>query len=450
MPLIPVLTLLVATAGAGGPALEVHNCDFGETYAFAIPQCQGRIDNLGGEAVRLRIAPAPPNDTVAPITVTVPAKRSVEVPLRAAIGNRTGKTINYFSVAPESGTGKPVYIEAHGFAMSALDQVRPSIDFGVVDTGRVPAASQDLTLESHDTADFRIVRVIDKPGQLKVSITPDRRGIQATVRRDADWGVLHGIIKLAIDTPHQKEAWVAVNGSIHGPIAPEANPVSLGMLSSGREQMLQITALRSGDGKPFRVGALKVEGIAGTAETAACTPVEEGCKVLRLKISDKQGPGMVRGRVVVDLPDSGKPLPIEFQGFLVGPEGLERDAPDAVGVQPPAQDSKAHEVPVQARNASGAGDSAPPPGTGPLLKWSVKDERVVYGYQVFRAGSAEGPFVLLNVPAIPAKGSSESGSSYQWRDTSATPGKTYWYYVGVVYNDGRKEKITPEMKALAK
>jgi len=85
-----------------------------------------------------------------------------------------------------------------------------------------------------------------------------------------------------------------------------------------------------------------------------------------------------------------------------------------------------------------------------LLKWSVVNESIIHGYQIFRATDEKGPFVLLNRATLPPKSRDNSGSAYQWRDNDAESGKTYWYYIGIVYGDGHRQQLTGPQKVVAK
>jgi hypothetical protein len=41
-------------------------------------------------------------------------------------------------------------------------------------------------------------------------------------------------------------------------------------------------------------------------------------------------------------------------------------------------------------------------------------------------------------------------STYAWRDDSATPGKTYWYYIGLLNRDGTKQQLSGPQAVKAK
>ncbi|MCR6701350.1 MAG: hypothetical protein NVV68_09455 [Dokdonella sp.] len=93
----------------------------------------------------------------------------------------------------------------------------------------------------------------------------------------------------------------------------------------------------------------------------------------------------------------------------------------------------------------------PPAGRGPLLKWSVANEEAVYGYVILRGDSESGPFERVSKDTIPA-GTFEEGyaNAYQWRDTSAVVGQTYWYSIGLINKDGTKDSLTGPQRVVAK
>jgi hypothetical protein len=92
----------------------------------------------------------------------------------------------------------------------------------------------------------------------------------------------------------------------------------------------------------------------------------------------------------------------------------------------------------------------PPPGDGPLIKWSATNEQLVYGYAVYRADSEKGPFVRVTDHVIQTGNADGTGSKYQWRDNSAISGRTYWYYIGILNRDGSKQQLSTPQKVVAK
>lgn len=84
----------------------------------------------------------------------------------------------------------------------------------------------------------------------------------------------------------------------------------------------------------------------------------------------------------------------------------------------------------------------------PVLNWTSQDEDGVYGYIIYRASSEAGPFRRIN-PRIVARakdgGSNEAAaasSRYRYVDTSAKAGQVYYYYIDVIAESGRKQRLT--------
>ncbi|MDE1960563.1 MAG: hypothetical protein KGH80_03110, partial [Xanthomonadaceae bacterium] len=93
-----------------------------------------------------------------------------------------------------------------------------------------------------------------------------------------------------------------------------------------------------------------------------------------------------------------------------------------------------------------------PPGHGPLLKWQVSNENNLYGYLIYRGDGENGPFLRVNRDIVRVGEDKGDGvtSTYAWRDDSATAGKTYWYYIGMLYRDGSKQQLSGPQKVMAK
>ena len=92
-----------------------------------------------------------------------------------------------------------------------------------------------------------------------------------------------------------------------------------------------------------------------------------------------------------------------------------------------------------------------PDGKGPLLKWQVASEEQLHGYVVYRATSEKSNYAIVSKNAIPVmRENFPSSNTYFWRDTSAQPGETYWYYVADILLDGRLQPLTGPQKVVAK
>lgn len=474
---------LASAAGSSSP-LNIGNCEFGEVVAFGTVDCWFRLTNTSERPLTVSIEPRQPGDAAEPAHVTIPVKGTVDVATRVAIGNAMGEVKHHYriTIAGTSGEGFAI---ASGFALGSLDELKPSLSFGNVELTDPPPEKQ-IELSSRDIADFRILRITDSPQAVDASIAPDGRTLKVRIRPDAPWAVLDDYIKLAINTPRQKEAWVHVGADVHGQVSAEKNPVSFGFVAPGTDRQVSFD-LNHSEGKSFRIGSMNLEGFDGRASITDCEPAKVGCQSVVLHIADDRKPGFIRGVLDVELPDYDRELALNVWGILQSapaPEATTKDDTTKVkspsGAEAPTVADSAVDAEDPAATetvASGGSESAPdrpssnpsdtktpsgkrradspvsepltqPPGSGPLLKWSTAVEGSVHGYQIFRSDAASGPFVLQNAKTIPAH--PDTGSIYQWRDTAVEQGKAYWYYVGVVYKNGKKEKLSPPQRTVAK
>ncbi|MGA9422465.1 MAG: hypothetical protein WBW61_08885, partial [Rhodanobacteraceae bacterium] len=479
-----IFTHILLAAGLASTApspITVDNCQFGEVHAFDSTECIFHVHNSSTHPISIDIKAGQPEDSATPSATDVSPGATVNVTAHIAIGNGVGDVKHYFRIGRADGDARAVYAYADGFALSALDQFLPNLAFGNVNIAS-EAPERDIKLSSRDNADFRILRITGMPDAVDATIAPDGRTLHVRIRKDAPWAVLDDYIKLAINTPYQKKGWVRVTGDIHGAVAPKKNPVSLGFVAPGKDRQVAFD-LTHAEGKSFRVGSMTLDGFKGRATTRDCEPAKLGCKSVVLHIADDQRPGIMRGTLTI-VPDTGRSLAVKVWAILQAPqpaEAAQREAkkilPDAskknanASTQPPrAAIANANDVSGDSLHpkhvAALAGGSStksgaspaikhepalmepPPPGTGPLLKWSTTDEGGVHGYQIYRSDSADGPFVLQNRKTIRAH--PDKGSDYQWRDTHVEHGKAYWYYIGVVYKNGRKDKLSSPQRTVAK
>ncbi|MGA8278754.1 MAG: hypothetical protein WB784_11250 [Rhodanobacteraceae bacterium] len=479
-----ILTNIVLVAGlaTAAPApITVDNCQFGEVHAFDSTECTFHVHNSSAHPISVNIKAGQPEDTATPSTVKLSPGATTSITAHIAIGNGVGDVKHYFRISRADGGARAVYAHADGFALTALDQLLPNLAFGNVNIAS-DTPEKDIELSSHDSADFRILRMTSKPDAVDATVAPDGRSLDVKIRKDAPWAVLDDYIKLAINTPNQKEAWVRVTGDIHGAVAPKKNPVSFGFVAPGKDRHVAFD-LAHAEGKSFRVGKMTLDGFNGRATTRDCEPAKPACKSVVLHIANDQKPGIVRGTLTIRLPDANRNLAVNVWGILQAarpPETAQSDANNAAteanrkkaiassqpgktgtakiveGSRSSSRSEHAAAIAGETQVKSGAAPMSkhasapmePPSGTGPLLKWSTTDEGGVHGYQIYRSDSADGPFVLQNAKTIRAH--PDSGSTYQWRDTNVEHHKAYWYYIGVVYKDGRKDKLSPPQRTVAK
>ena len=451
----------VEKAVVASSAIGAASCEFGEVYSFTPAGCAIEFSNNSDKSIRVfDIAASKPEVKVERSEVVVPPHAKVQV--RVNIETRTAGGRRY-SLRYSTGekNSKPQQVEVSGFILSALDEVKPTLDMGVVEVSKRPEPHM-IGLSSRETPSFEILKVLSAPSWLNVEIAEDRRQIRATVKSDADWGLQADYIKLEINTPRQKEAWIEVRADIHGDVVPSANPFDLGMMhyGSAKEYMIRLNSL---SGREIKIGKVSLDGVVGKTSIAQCAPKAPDCRMIRLAVSDKQAGGSIKGKVLVSLPDYGKTLPITVWGLLfpksVKFEKLDQDESDGEKSAQSASskiDSVTSADKVNLSNELGKAFSTrtssvlpPAPGNGPLLKWEVSNGRSIYGFQIFRSDSESGPFVLLN--PSPIKAIADDGAiAYQWRDESAKSGSTYWYYIGTMSFGSVKSKLTAPQKVIAK
>ena len=276
------------------------------------------------------------------------------------------------------------------------------------------------------------------------------------MRANAPWGYQGDFIKLSTNTAAQKEVWVGVQADIHGDVVPASNPFDLGLMHLGNrnEHLIRLT---SKSGKRFAIGRIELDKLHGTTAIEPCQPVADGCRMIRLRVSEEQPTGSVVGKLWVDLPGYSQRMLIAVHGLLLAKDAkINKLGPEKImqaSSKKNAQSSAAAaeiDISKAIQGAVQTADDLPLAGTGPLLKWSVMNEAALHGYQIFRATDENGPFVLTTRQSVPVKKHDNTGSTYQWRDNTAESGKTYWYYIGLVYNDGHKQQLTGPQKVVAK
>jgi hypothetical protein len=170
-------------------------------------------------------------------------------------------------------------------------------------------------------------------------------------------------------------------------------------------------------------------------------------------ITDAQPLGMVSGRLRIELPEYHRDISLAVGGLLLNRDTVVKDLDEKADKGNPQSAQTTQNTPVDLgkalRSATKRVDPADPPGHGPLLKWSVANEGLVYGYLIYRGDSEAGPFVRVNDEIIRAM--NEDGSSeYKWRDASAVSGRTYWYYIGVLKQSGVRQDLSGPQKVVAR
>jgi hypothetical protein len=258
-------------------------------------------------------------------------------------------------------------------------------------------------------------------------------------------GPFDHLVKLAISSADQKEVWVEVTGNIAADIGPPKNPYWLGEIT--REPKLTLTVpIIDRKGNTFSIGSVTSSEFVATYDQAPCEPASVSCRNLLIHVSDEQPAGLFKSHIDVELVGRKKHLTVEIWGAL-GERGKsgEAAAPPTITKIPvsTSQNEDFVSVPPPLKV------QPDPPGAGPLLKWTVGPQEGVYGYQVIRGDSLDGPFNLVGPRVIAKLDNGRGPVAYRWRDTSVVKGRTYWYYVAALYSSGDRKPLSEPHKAVA-
>jgi hypothetical protein len=449
LPLFPFATSILST----------DDCWFGERHSFSKVDCRVTLHNADSKPLHVELRAR--GITTSPGELDIPAKGSAEADVHLDIGNAVGRFEWPIRIHSDRAADTTVWVR--GFAMSVLDSPRAEIQFGEIDVSS--KTTETLKIASHEVGDFRIEKVLSHPDGLDVTIDPGGGTLSARLSDDAPLGVIDGEIKLAINTPLQREAWIHVHADVRGEVAIDSNPFWFGDVAIGANSGA-IIPLRTTTGRPFRIGAVKLGLVEGSTGLASCEPAADNCKAIRILFNDAQRIGLTRATLDIELPDQHRRMNLQVWGTLYD---AKRDATSDGRPMPqvPIPDlsspwtegivdsvnAPVYSVPqlVDPMDVSGGPQppTDPPSGTGPLLKWATANESGVYGYQVFRSESEKGPFVLQNSAVLRKHAKEYTGAPYFWRDDQATKGSTYWYYVGVIYKDGTKQVLSAPHRKIA-
>lgn len=453
-------TVLASTASASPPGhLSVHNCQFPETLVFSTARCEITVKNDGKESIRIvRIVPNNSSDSAEPASVTLSAGESAKLQLVIRPEAAVGLTNRMFLLDTGDSKAAPIYGYAQGFVGSVLDDPRPSVDFGDLNIGN-DLPSREVELVSRDNAGLRAKAIVESPDFINAKVENDGRTIRISYKASAPWGQrLNDRVVVSLNAPQQEKVAIAVTAHVIGDVAPDQEPVSLGIVRTDEDRDYFIS-LKSRSGKPIRTGSVKLEGLKGAkAEAVECAPAADGCKRIRVSAGKAMGFGPVEGALTVELPDYRQILPIRVAATALPPGVEPAEEPEQ---EVPTEEQKRLRADPKARGANDIrevlkakvreSNTPAPPGRGPLLKWSVANEEAVYGYVILRGDSEKGPFERVSKETISA-GVFEEGyaNSYQWRDTSAVVGQVYWYSIGLINKDGTKDSLTGPQRVVAK
>ena len=452
--LFHVLMLIASAQTSSQSKLLIEPCKTAEVYAFSKSDCLIKLFNSGEKPIHiLNLQADSEGDLLPSIDEVVQPGSERFLMVGFSAGNAIGTTYHTYRLRTDELAFEARTFGIRAFALSAFEEYKPELDFGVVNAVGQSSAKL-LEFHAQEAAHWQITRVLETPSWLDVKLANEGHGIEANVKRNSAWGLQTGFVKLAVDVAEQSQLWVWVKADVRGNIIPASNPFDVGVLRFGNHNEFKVE-LTERSGKAFETANLHLKDIEGEVKTVPCTPARVGCELLKVTVSDRQPAGSIRGYIQLSFPDHDQELSILVTGLILDPSKkiIDLNSAEARASVHTASTSVSnnpidvtHEIQMVVQEA----EVLPPPGTGPLLKWKVANGAGIHGFQIFRADDEAGPFVLVNRETIRSRSVSSESQDYQFRDNSVVSGKTYWYYIGIVYADGHKQQLTGPQKVVAK
>ena len=444
------LLALFFSCESAANSLSTELGEFGEAYQFSDKTAQFVVTNMTDRKLSFSVTPVRNGDVVVNAPSTLDPHASAVVHVRIGSRAEAGVRVHAFAVRDLDDPTSVVYGQVRGFVESVLDDLLPVADFETVDDRLAERPSKVIRLESRDEPDLKIVRVLGAPDFVDVAINEDRRSVKISIKREIrTWGLKDGYVKLALDSPQQSQAWVDVRADVHGDVVPFSNPFGFGVARQGRTNEYLIR-LDQRDGKAVELSNARLEGFKGSVTAEPCVPPQTGCKLLKLVVDGDQPTGKLQGRILLDFPERKHSLLIGLSGVLFKADAvitdLDKKLKDAATGD---TGSKNLATSIEAATSQPAPEIvAPvPPGEGPLLKWTVRNESQIYGYLVYRADSESGNGKRIDASIVRAlSGADNVPVTYQWRDTTAKRGHTYWYHVETINLRGEHGALTGNLK----
>jgi len=431
-------------------SLSATDVDIGVVFPYSPILATAKLSNIGDKPVRVdRIVPRWAADAAELkfLPRALRAGESMDIGVALEGDSRVGRFSRiYFAYSGEQElpVGK---IAIRGFVDWIVDPASTEIDIGI---WRVGAKNERVAkVSSRPGTDVKLKRILRPATTVEAAITQEGSSIRFSPRQDALWGAFDEVVVVETDNPLQRKVGFRVRGEIRGSIVPSMTSLEFGLIREGDSPQLAFK-LNDESGRAISIGEMKVEGADAQVAVGTCLPDVDSCKLVRLTLAPRKVTDIApRGLLSIEFPDYSTRLPIPFGGAMIGKDTVIRDfakemeaaqaAPGAVSslLRAAVQTVEPLEMPV-------------PEGAGPLLKWEVKNEATIYGYEVYRSQNATSGFTRMRGIVGKLSNTVDSGSVYRWRDTEAETGQEYWYYIGVVHSDGRKEKLSSPQKLVSK
>lgn len=435
----------VAAQESKPESMQATGNEFAEAYAFSTAEVNVALRNVSTSPIDVdRIEARRVGVTDFKARRLLPGE-SLTTRIRLPLANSVGRSAFYFDVFGK-GDKTPVFSFAvRGFVDWIADPNALKVDLGPID---LQAFERIVPLSLRPGEKLKLTANESDVVHFDVDIVNDGDAIRLVGRSGTAWQAFHEEVRFKTDSKLQPQVLLSIKAQARGPVIPSVDPVDFGLIRVGAtsEQIVRLDRL---DGKKMELGSVSTEGTPVSVEQEDCVPARKSCQNLRVKLDAIVERGAIFGKVRISLPAFKGDLTIGYSGIAIGKDTQIRDLDEDMkaSANQPTSLSSIIRSGIEVRKPL---EGAVPDGSGPLIKWQVANEQPIYGYEVYRAESANGPFYRVNERIVAKLAADlDIGSIYRWRDLTAAAGKTYWYYVGTVYSDGRKQVLSTPQKVLA-
>ncbi|MBX3696673.1 MAG: hypothetical protein KF811_02600 [Dokdonella sp.] len=450
----------VCSAAAPAPVhatgtFEFAGTEVGQTYPFAKVHADIVGRNLSEKSLQIeRIVPRDPSGVLIRFTPSlVKAGESFSAGLDLTLNETLGRFAHYFDIYARGETEPVDGFVVRGFADWLVSPSGTDIDFGTFDVSK--AVTRVIPIEVRPGVSVRLVGIEKPSAYFNAQVVQDGKALQLASREDAPWSSFDENLLVKTDSSLQPLVAFRLRGQARGKVVPSLDPLDFGLLREGQSAEL-IVVLNDVSGKPLEVGEVTAKSrMKVETSVTDCLPVNPSCKNLKVRYPPMNMLGTTGGVLEIELPDYKHDLYVRFGAIGIGKNTQIRSLAD--DFKAAQEDQKSISSVLRSSVAKAPVTKAvpatmsTPEGTGPLLKWQVTNEYDIYGYEIYRSDAESGPYERVSEKIIERlEGDPEAGSIYQWRDNSAKAGQTYWYYIDIVYNRGRKQQFTSPQKVVAK
>jgi len=425
-------------------AFEQPIADLGEAYQFGAIDHVFQVVNRGERPVR--ILAAQPVSTAATVRfepAVLPPGGEGRVSVHQPVGDKLGVATFRIKVTTDDPGGPEQKLALKVFVQSAYDPETALLAFGEV--SRHDGARRDFTIGTREAPALRFLGALDAPDWIAVeSLGATAEGalkVRVSLKPSAPLGSRQVAFRIRTDLPCQNDFRVELSVAIFEDVVASPAHLDLGLVRIGQEVHPAVRLVRRA-GPPLEIERIEGALPGMTPEAGPCTGTAAGagdsCREISVRYSPKEL-GNQTGVLLVHLAGRSEPIPISYAVLAVAENAQVRDVASMIAngevalpfLPPPGAPKPVESAP-----------SEPSKKRAVSIRWKATKEDPVYGYLIYRAERREGPFLRLSREVVKVTDRSAPANEYRYVDTTAEPGKTYYYYLDSVSLSGIKRRFS--------